>query len=70
MQIEFLQANGTVWVVKRKFKADSWFAEMITRNITTAEEVCKEYCVEKLLKDNNDNYYLVNEVPEAEIIND
>ena len=70
MQIEFLQANGTVWVVKRKFKPDSWFAEAVTRNIVTAEEICKEYCVEKLLKDNNDNYYLVNEVPEAEIIED
>jgi len=70
MQIEFLQANGTVWIVKRKFKADSWFAEMITRNVATAEEICREYCVEKLLKDNNDNYYLVNEVPEAEIIED
>ena len=70
MQIEFLQANGSVWVVKRKFKADSWFAEMMTRNLTNAEEVCSAYCVEKLLKDNNDNYYLVNEVPEAEIVNE
>jgi hypothetical protein len=70
MQIEMINANGSVWVVKRKFKADSWFADLITRNLVTAEEVCKEYCVEKLLKDGNDNYYLVNEVPEAEIVND
>jgi hypothetical protein len=26
--------------------------------------------VEKMLKDGNDNYYLVNEVSEAEIVND
>jgi hypothetical protein len=70
MQIEFLQANGSVWVVKRKFKADSRLAEAITRNIASAEDVCKEYCVEKLLKDGSDNYYLVNEVPEAQIVND
>ena len=70
MQIEFLQANGSVWIVKRKFKADSWFADLLTKNIATAEEICERYHVEKVLKDNNDNYYLVNEVPEAEIIED
>jgi hypothetical protein len=70
MQIEFLQANGSIWVVKRKFKADSWFADLLTKNLATAEEICKQYHVEKMLKDGNDNYYLVNEVSEAEIVND
>ena len=27
MQIEMMNANGSVWVVKRKFKADSWFVQ-------------------------------------------
>jgi hypothetical protein len=70
MQIEFLQANGSLWIVKRKFKADSWFADLLTRNIATAEEICQKYHVEKVLKDANDNNYLVNEVSEAEIVND
>jgi len=70
MQIEMINANGSVWIVKRKFKADSWFADLMTRNLATAEEICERYHVEKLLKDGNDNYYLVNEVPEAEIVND
>ena len=70
MQIEFLQANGSIWVVKRKFKADSWFADLMTKHLATAEEICKQYCVEKMLKDGSDNYYLANEVSEAEIIND
>jgi hypothetical protein len=70
MQIEMINANGSVWIVKRKFKADSWFADLMTKNLATAEEICERYHVEKLLKDGSDNYYLVNEVPEAEIVND
>jgi hypothetical protein len=70
MQIEFLNANGSVWVVKRKFKADSWFVQGLFSNKFTAQEVCEAYCVEKLLIGPDDTHYLVNEVPEAEIIND
>ena len=70
MQIEFLQANGSVWVVKRKFKADSWFVQGLFANKFTAQEVCDEYCVEKLLRGPDDTHYLVNEVPEAQIIED
>ena len=70
MQIEMINANGSVWIVKRKFKADSWFADLLNNNIATAEEICQKYHVEKVLKDANDNYYLVNEVSEAEIVND
>ena len=68
MQIEMINANGSVWIVKRKFKADSWFDVAV--QMFGAEAICKEYCVEKLLKDGSDNYYLVNEVPEAQIVND
>ena len=70
MQIEFLNANGTVWVVKRKFKADSWFVQGLFSNKFTAQEVCEAYHVEKLLRSQDDTHYLVNEVPEAEIVND
>ena len=70
MQIEFLQANGSVWIVKRKFKAEGWFADLLTNNIATAEEICERYHVEKLLRSTDGMYYLVNEVPEAEIVND
>jgi hypothetical protein len=70
MQIEFLNANGSLWVVKRKFKADSWFVQGLFSNKFTAQEVCEAYYVEKLLRGPDDTHYLVNEVPEAEIIND
>ena len=68
MQIEFLEANGSVWVVKRKFPADSWFTKAV--EMFGGEEICKSYCVEKILKANNGMHYLVNEVPEAQIIED
>jgi hypothetical protein len=66
MQIKMINANGSVWVVKREFKADSWFTQAI--NKFGADEVCKAYCVEKVLKGNDGTHFLVNEVPEAQII--
>jgi hypothetical protein len=68
MQIKMLNANGSVWIVKREFKADCWFAKAI--ETFGAEEICKSYCVEKVLRGGDGMYYLVNEVPEAEIIED
>ena len=70
MQIEFLNANNTLWVVKRKFKADSWFVQGLFSNRFTAQEACEAYYCEKLLRGPDDTHYLVNEVPEAEIVND
>jgi hypothetical protein len=70
MQIKFLNANGSMWVVKKEFKADSWFVQGLFANKFTAEEACKWYCVEKLLRDSNNTHFLVNEVSEAQIIED
>lgn len=70
MQIEFLNANNSLWVVKRKFKADSWFVQGIFANKFTAQEACEAYHVEKVLRGPDDTHFLVIEVPEAEIIND
>jgi hypothetical protein len=68
MQIEMINANGSVWIVKRKFKADSWFTKAI--ETFGGEAICKEYCVEKVLRMSDGTHLLVNEVPEAEIIKD
>jgi hypothetical protein len=70
MQIKMINANGSVWVVKREFKAESWFVQGLFANKFTAEEACEAYHVEKLLRDSNNTHFLVNEVPEAEIVND
>jgi len=68
MQIEMIHANGSVWIVKRKFKADSWFTKAI--ETYGGEAICKEYCVEKVLRMSDGTHLLVNEVPEAQIIED
>ena len=70
MQIEMINANNSVWVVKRKFKADSWFVQGLFSNMFTAQEACEQYHCEKLLRGPEDIHYLVNEVSEAEIVND
>lgn len=70
MQIKFINANGSLWVVKREFKADTWFVQGLFSNKFTAQEICEAYHVEKLLRGPEDIHYLVNEVSEAEIVND
>jgi phenylpyruvate tautomerase PptA (4-oxalocrotonate tautomerase family) len=70
MQIKMINANGSVWVVKREFKAESWFVQGLFANKFTAEEACEAYHVEKLLRDSNNTHFLVNEVPEAQIVID
>jgi hypothetical protein len=66
MQIEMINANGSVWVVKRRFPADSWFTKAVES--FGGEAICSEYCVERVLRDANGVHYLVNEVPDAQII--
>ena len=68
MQIEMINANGSVWVVKRRFPADSWFTKAI--DAFGGEEICTAYCVERVLRDANGVHYLVNEVPDAQIVED
>ena len=70
MQIKMINANGSVWVVKREFKADSWFVQGLFANKFTDEEVCQAYHVEKVLRDSNNTHFLVNEVSEAQIVTD
>jgi len=54
MQIEIMNANGSLWVVKRKFKADSWFVQGLFSNKFTAQEACEQYHCEKLLRGPDD----------------
>ena len=55
-------------MVKRRFPADSWFTKAV--ETYGGEAICKEYCVERVLRDANGVHYLVNEVPDAEIVED
>lgn len=70
MRDEFLNANGLLYIIKRKFKVDSWFVQGLFSNKFTAQEACDMYHCEKLLRGPDDTHYLVNEVSDAEIINE
>lgn len=70
MQIEFLKSGETLFVVKRKFKPTSWFVEGLLSNKFSVEEACEFYHSEKILRGPDDTHYLVNEVPDAEIVNE
>jgi hypothetical protein len=70
MQIEIITANGSVWIVKRKFKADSSVVQSLFSNKVSAQDLCDFYHCEKLLRGPDDIHYLVIEIPEAEIINE
>jgi len=45
----------SLWIVKRKFKADSWFVQALFSNKFTAQEACENYHVEKLLRGPDDH---------------
>ena len=67
MQSQFLNINDTFYQVLRKFRADnSYFPKAV--EIYGGEEICKYYHAEKLLKDSNGNFYIVNEVSDANVI--
>lgn len=70
MRYEFLNANNQLFVIKRKFKADSWFVQALFSNKFTAQEVCEGYHCEKLLRGPDDTHYLVDEVTDAEIVSE
>lgn len=69
MQSQFLNINDTFYQVIRKFKAEHpYFTKAVEEY--SGEEICKYYHAEKLLKDSNGNYYLVNEVSDAIMVPD
>lgn len=60
-RVQFLQANGKLYVVKRIFPIQSWFNKAVEEFGGT--EIAEAYNVETIIKDHQ-NYYLVNEAPE------
>lgn len=58
--VQFLEANGKVYVVKRTFPIDGWFTKAV--NEFGGEHLTEVYGVETIIKDHT-TYYLVNEAP-------
>jgi hypothetical protein len=60
---EMIDANGTLFQVSRRFKIED-FQKVI--DTFTAEQVCKAYFCDKVLRGNDGFFYLVNEVKEIQ----
>lgn len=65
-RFDFITVNNELYVVKRKFKIDSWFDKALSH--FGATEVCEAYFCDKVLRGGDGYFYLVNKVDEAEII--
>jgi hypothetical protein len=65
--MKFITINNVLYLVKRTFKDDGWFGQAVQQ--FGADEILQTYHCEKLIKNNQTNeFLLVNEVPEAEVI--
>jgi hypothetical protein len=58
--------GGTLYTINRSFKGDGWFGRVV--ETMDAGEILTGYHSEKLLKDTNGIYHLVNEIENVEII--
>jgi hypothetical protein len=58
--------NDTLYQIKRSFKESGWFGVAV-KNVNL-DEILEAYHCDKLLKDSNGMYHLVNEIKDAEII--
>ena len=66
MQSQFLNVNGEQYQLVRKFNTGGWFDKVVEQ--FGGEEVCRQYHCDKLLKDSNGVFYLVNEVKDAMMV--
>jgi hypothetical protein len=66
--MKLINFNNELYQLKRSFKIDSWFGKAVEN--FPINEILEGYHVDKLLKDTNGNYLLVNKVDEAEIVED
>ena len=63
---QFIELNNELFVVKRKFRQDSWMDLAIQK--FGVKEVCEAYHCERVLRGGDGYFYLVDLVEEAKII--
>ena len=66
MKYDFITINNELFVVKRKFRQDSWMDLAIQK--FGVKEICEAYHCEKILRGGDGFYYLVDSVEDAKII--
>jgi hypothetical protein len=64
--MRLINVNGVLYNIKRTFKPDGWFGNVVQNmNVT---EIERGYHVDKLLKDSNGYWHLADRVDDVEPI--
>jgi len=61
-----INANGILYTITKSFKGDGWFGKIVEN--MNVDDILQNYHCDKLLKDTNGLYHLVNEIQDVEII--
>jgi hypothetical protein len=61
-----IENNGELYTINRSFKGDGWFDRVVKG--MNVDDILKAYHCDKILKDSNGMYHLVNQIKNAEII--
>lgn len=61
-----IENNGELYTITRSFKGDGWFDRVVKG--MNVDDILKAYHCDKILKDSNGMYHLVNQIKNAEII--
>lgn len=61
-----IESNGELYTIHRSFKGDGWFDRVVKG--MNVDDILKAYHCDKILKDSNGMYHLVNQIKNAEII--
>lgn len=61
-----IESNGELYIIKRTFKGDGWFDRAVKE--LNVDDIVRAYHCDKILKDTNGMYHLVNQIKNAEIV--
>jgi hypothetical protein len=61
-----INVDDKLYTINRSFRGDGWFGKAVEE--LNVDDILKYYHSDKLLKDTNGLYHLVNEIKDVEII--
>jgi hypothetical protein len=63
---KMIETNGILYQIQRTFKGDGWFDRAVKG--MNVDDILQAYHCDKILKDSNGLYHLVNEIKDVGII--
>ena len=61
-----IESNGELYIIKRTFRGDGWFDRAVKE--LNVDDIMRAYHCDKILKDTNGMYHLVNQIKNDEIV--